>query len=277
MKAAEIKKNVRDRYGKIAKNSQLGKSKASSCCCGSSDHYDISEQIGYSESELSKIPEGADLGLGCGNPIALASLKKGETVLDLGSGAGIDCFLAANKVGKKGRVIGVDMTTEMLLKARANAKKGKYTNVEFRKGEIEDLPVDDDSVDVVISNCVINLVPDKEKAFKEAFRVLRPGGRLMVSDIVLLKELPAKIKKSVAAYTACVSGALIKRDYIKAIKSAGFKNVKIIDEASYPLDDLSSSLCNCSLPDEMGISKKTIIDVANSISSVKVFGIKPKR
>ena len=192
MKEEKVRKTVRERYGRVAKNS-------GSCCasasCGSMPitSEEVSRKIGYSEEEMGSVPEGANLGLGCGNPTAMASLKIGETILDLGSGAGFDCFLAANRVGKKGKVIGVDMTPEMIDKARANAKKGMYGNVEFRLGEIENLPVADSSVNVVISNCVINLSPDKKRAFEEAYRVLMPKGRLMVSDIVLLKELPSFI------------------------------------------------------------------------------------
>jgi SAM-dependent methyltransferase len=167
--------------------------------------------------------------LGCGNPVALASLKKGEVVLDLGSGAGFDAFLAANQVGETGRVIGVDMTPEMLEAARGNAEKGGYKNVEFRLGEIENLPVDDSSIDVIISNCVINLSPDKAAVFKEAYRALKPGGRLMVSDIVLLGELPESVRNSPEAYVSCIAGASMKSDYMKMIKNAGFKNVKAVN------------------------------------------------
>ena len=189
MKEEKIKKLVRTRYAKVAKTS--GSCCASSIsCCSAPTSKEVSSMIGYSQDEMTAVPEGANLGLGCGNPTALASLKEGEVVLDLGSGAGFDCFLAANKVGKKGKVIGVDMTPEMLDKARANAKKGKYINVEFRLGEIENLPVADNSVDVIISNCVINLAPNKKRVFEEALRVLSPKGRLMVSDIVLLRPLP---------------------------------------------------------------------------------------
>ena len=232
MKKEDVQKTVRERYGKIAKQS------GSSCCGGcqlrlhksvraavnsSNVAQNISKKIGYSDEDLNAVPEGANLGLGCGNPVALASLKTGEVVLDLGSGAGFDCFLAASKVGAKGKVIGIDMTPEMLDKARENARNGGYKNVEFRLGEIENLPVADNSVDAIISNCVINLSTDKRRVFEEAFRVLKPGGRLMVSDIVILKELPDFIKDSVDAYVGCVSGAIKKNEYLKAIKASGFE------------------------------------------------------
>ncbi len=275
MKEEKIKEFVKDRYGKIAK-------KGSSCCesaipcCGETDMASaISQKIGYSEEELKSIPEGANLGLGCGNPIALASLKEGETVLDLGAGAGFDCFLAANQVGPTGRVIGVDMTPEMVGKARENAKKGDYTNVEFKLGEIENLPVDNDSVDIIISNCVINLSPDKPKVFEEAFRVLRPGGRLMVSDIVLLKELPDFIKESIDAYVSCVSGALLKKDYITAIKNAGFQDVYIIDEISFPADFLDLDPLVDQIKTHINVSSDEIKDIANSVVSIKISGTKP--
>jgi SAM-dependent methyltransferase len=218
MEKEEIGKIVRQAYGDVAKqgSSCCGPAKP---CCGSTDlAQNISRNIGYSEEELKAVPEGANLGLGCGNPIALASLKEGEVVLDLGSGAGFDCFLAANQVGRTGKVIGVDMTAEMLERARENARNGNFDNVEFRIGEIENLPVGDNQVDIIISNCVINLSPKKKRVFQEAFRVLRPGGRLMVSDIVLLKDLPEEIKNSVAAYVGCIAGATTKEEYLKAVK-----------------------------------------------------------
>ncbi|OGP74967.1 MAG: arsenite S-adenosylmethyltransferase, partial [Deltaproteobacteria bacterium RBG_16_50_11] len=201
----DIKEIVKEGYAKVAKQGSSCCGPGSSCCGSADLAEDISRRIGYSEEEITGVPEGANLGLGCGNPVALASLREGDTVLDLGSGAGFDCFLAANKVGKKGKVIGVDMTPEMIEKAKENAKKSNYRNVEFRRGDIETLPVDDDSIDVVMSNCVINLSPDKAKVFKEAFRALKPGGRLTISDIVLLKELPGFVKESIEAYVGCVS------------------------------------------------------------------------
>jgi ubiquinone/menaquinone biosynthesis C-methylase UbiE len=233
--------------------------------------------MGYSEEEMKSVPEGANLGLGCGNPIALASLKEGETILDLGSGAGFDCFLAANKVGKNGKVIGVDMTPEMIEKARENAEKGNYDNVEFRLGEIENLPAADNSVDIVISNCVINLSPAKNRVFNETFRVLKPGGRLMVSDIVLLKQLPDFIRESAQAYVGCVSGAMIKNDYITAIRDAGFHEVKIIDEMSFPIECMLNDATAKEIMQKANISHEQVKEVGKSIRSIKVAGTKPNK
>jgi arsenite methyltransferase len=183
--------------------------------------------LGYAETDLDGIPDGANLGLGCGNPVALASLKPGQTVLDLGAGAGFDAFIAARAVGATGRVIGVDMTPEMISKARANAKKGGYTNVDFRMGEIEALPVADASVDVIISNCVINLCPDKGPVYREAFRVLRPGGRLAVSDVVAREELPDDVKQDLALHSGCLAGATLHTELIQVLTDAGFTDITI--------------------------------------------------
>jgi arsenite methyltransferase len=264
----KIRKVVREGYAEIAKRG--------SCCCQPSLAEDIGKKIGYSEEELESVPEGANLGLGCGNPTALASLREGETILDLGSGAGFDCFLAANKVGGKGKVIGVDMTPEMIARARANTQKGGYKNVEFRLGEIENLPCADSSVDVVISNCVINLSPDKKKVFREAFRVLKPGGRLMVSDIVLLRELPDFIRQSVAAYVGCVSGALLKNDYLETISETGFQEVRIMDETYFPLDCMANDPTAKTIINKLKVTDGDIKDIENSVASIKVSGVKPK-
>lgn len=212
-----IKKIVKDAYGQIA-SSGCG---CSSGCCGG-DNEGIARSIGYSDEDLKQAPD-ANLGLGCGNPTALDEIVEGMTVLDLGSGAGFDCFLAAQKVGKAGKVIGVDMTAQMIRKAKENAKKYGYNNVEFRLGDIEELPVDDSSVDVIISNCVINLAPDKAKVFSEAYRVLKPGGKLLVSDMVLVRELSEKDRNDEELIAGCVGGAILKRDYIRLVREAGFK------------------------------------------------------
>ncbi len=275
MKEEEVKTAVRKGYARVAtQGSSCGCSPVSSCCGNTSLARKVSEGIGYSEEELGAVPDGSNLGLGCGNPVALASLKEGETVLDLGSGAGFDCFLAANKVGKKGRVIGVDMTPEMIDKARTNARKGKYTNVEFRLGEIETLPVADGTVDVIISNCVINLSPDKRQVFQEAYRVLKPGGRLMVSDIVLLKELPAFIRDSVEAYIGCVSGAIKKDDYLKAIELAGFKEAKIVDETVFPVEFMTNDPTVKAIIADLKIPAEALREFARSVMSIKVHAAK---
>ncbi len=275
MKDEKIKKVVREGYAGIARQ-------GSSCCspsasgCGSAGlAQDISQRIGYSKQELKAVPEGANLGLGCGNPVALVSLSEGETVLDLGSGAGFDCFLAAGRVGKKGRVIGVDLTPEMIARAKENAAKGDYENIEFKLGEIENLPVADSSVDVVISNCVINLAPDKGKVFAETFRVLKAGGRLMISDVVLLKELPDFIKSSIEAYVGCLAGAIMKDEYTAAIKAAGFSEVKVIDEASFPIETVVNDPTAKALIELIRIPMEEVKELAASVVSIKVSGVKP--
>jgi len=263
MEKEKMKKIVRKDYGKIAKNE--------SCCCGPGN----SREIGYTEEELRSVPEGA-FSLGCGNVVGLASLEEGETVLDLGSGVGLDCFLAAKRVGGKGRVIGVDMTPEMIDKAREIARKGNYRNVEFRLGEIENLPVADGSIDVIVSNCVINLSPYKRRVFKEALRVLKPGGRLIISDIVLLRELPEAIKKSAKAYIGCLSGAIRKDKYIDVIKEAGFQQVKIIEEAHFPVECLVNDPTAKIVIENSNISIEKVREIADSVVSIKVYGVKPK-
>lgn len=275
MKKEDIKKAVKKGYARIAKQ-ETSCCPGSPCCSGPVSAKGISKTIGYSENEMNSVPEGANLGLGCGNPVAIASLKQGETVLDLGSGAGFDAFLAAAKVGKDGRVVGVDMTPEMIEKARRNAKKGGYTNVEFRLGEIEKIPLDDNSVEVVISNCVINLSPDKESVFKEAYRVLKPGGRLMVSDLVLVKELPAIIKESVEAYVGCLAGAIVKDNYLNCIKSAGFQKIKVVNEANYPVETMANDIAAQVLKNNPGINKKDLNKLETAVASIKVSALKPR-
>ena len=219
-----IREEVRRRYGATAS----GASGCSDTCCTVTDATDL----GYSDVDKAAAPEAADLGLGCGNPLAIASLRPGQVVLDLGSGAGFDCFLAARAVGENGKVIGVDMTHEMLAKARANAQKNGFANAEFRLGEIEALPVADNSIDVIISNCVINLSPEKQRVFNEAFRVLKSGGRLAVADVVATAPLPEEVKGVWSAYTGCMAGASQIADLESMLKSSGFKNIKIAPKDS---------------------------------------------
>ena len=272
----DVRDVVRDKYGEIAKTKSSCCGPAASCCGPGGQAESISMAMGYSGEALKSVPDDANLGLGCGNPTALASLKEGEIVLDLGSGGGLDCFLAAEKVGQSGKVIGVDMTPEMVSLARKNAEKGNHTNVEFRLGEIENLPVADNTVDVIISNCVINLSPDKGRVFQEAYRVLKPGGRLMISDIALLKPLPEFVKESIAAYVGCVAGALLKDDYISAMASAGFENVTAVNEKPFAITMAESSdpLIQ-SLIDECNPSPEQVKDLAGSIVSINLVGEKP--
>ena len=235
-----IKKIVKKNYGQIAQRN-------SSCCgggscCSGSGSDNLSKIIGYSDAQINDVPDGANLGLGCGNPLAITSLKTGDVVLDLGSGTGFDAFLASRKVGDTGKVIGIDMTDEMVKRAKENATKGNYTNVEFRLGDIEDLPVDDALIDVIISNCVINLAPNKEKVFKESYRVLKHGGRLTISDIVLTKQLPKELKRNEELLTGCISGSILKQDYFSLLEKAGFANIKIHKEVPMFLENYALSV-----------------------------------
>jgi arsenite methyltransferase len=231
----QIRQSVRRRYGEIAKqaaSSGCGCSPISSCCSKDLRPIEkISRVLGYSQEQLDSVPEGANMGLGCGNPQVLALLKPGETVLDLGSGGGFDCFLAARSVGESGRVIGVDMTADMVSKARQNAEKVGAKNVEFRLGEIEHLPAADASVDVIISNCVINLSPQKIDVFREAFRVLKPGGRLAILDVVALQTLPEEIKNDLSLVSGCVGGAEQAEDIVNLLRKSGFSDVRIRPKA----------------------------------------------
>jgi len=270
MKQEDIKKIVRVRYGDIASKGGACCSPEASCCGTQNTAERIGMTVGYSPQDLQEVPDGANLGLGCGNPVALASLQEGQTVVDLGSGAGFDCFLAAKRVGADGLVIGVDMTPAMLDKARENARKGNYGNVEFRLGEIENLPVADDAADIVISNCVINLSPDKTRVFAESFRVLKPGGRLMVSDIVLLGELPELLKNSLEAYCGCVAGALPEKEYMEAIREAGFREVMIIQQKLYSIKELLACFPDITTDED---SEKLF---ATQVASITVSGIKGK-
>ncbi len=220
---------VREKYGSVAE----GKTGAAGCCSGPEDAEAVLAQIGYGADDAALIPDGANLGLGCGNPVAFAEIRPGETVLDLGSGGGIDCFLAARRVGPTGRVIGVDMTPAMIERARATAERAGLRQVQFRLGEIEQLPVSNGTVDVIISNCVVNLSPDKPQVFREAARVLRPGGRLMLSDLVLLRDLSPELQRNVELYAGCISGAALKDDYLRMLREAGFDQVEVVSEGRY--------------------------------------------
>ncbi|MHB8869493.1 MAG: arsenite methyltransferase [Thermoleophilia bacterium] len=231
MKDDEIRQAVRRQYGQVATSEGAGCGCGPACCDASAPSAEgISQGLGYSAEDVMSIPLGANMGLGCGNPQAIAALREGEIVLDLGSGGGFDCFLAARQVGDTGHVIGVDMTPEMVTKARANAEEGGYSNVEFRLGEIENLPVADSSVDVIISNCVINLSPDKLRVFSEAYRVIKPGGRLAISDVVALSELPEEVRKDMELYTGCISGASLVSKIEQMLTETGFMKVSVVPQ-----------------------------------------------
>ena len=231
----QIRESVRKRYAGIAVSGKGGCGCSTPSCCSSKapSAKGQSQRLGYSKKDVEAVPKGANMGLGCGNPQAIAMLKKGEVVLDLGAGGGFDCFLAARQVGARGRVIGVDMTPEMVAKARANARKGRFENVEFRLGEIEHLPVADSSVDVILSNCVINLSPDKEQVYREAYRVLKPGGRLAISDVVAVRPIPAAVRRDFDKHSGCVAGALRVRKLEGILRTVGFTSSAVnVKEAS---------------------------------------------
>jgi len=261
MNTSDIRETVRERYGKVAETSP---GEPHGCCggsCGCGSTVTL-EELGYSAEQRAAIPAGADLGLGCGNPLGHAAVKPGETVLDLGSGAGIDAFIASREVGPTGRVLGVDMTASMISRARGNAAKGGFTNVEFRLGEIENLPVADGTVDVVISNCVVNLSPDKPRVFRETLRALRPGGRVVLSDLVLVGPLPEAVRTSVEAYVGCIAGASAKDEYLTLMREAGFEGVEVLEEKKYGAGAFG--------PDE-----KEAEATLEAVRSVKVRAFKP--
>ncbi len=268
----EILKNVKSGYADILKRNTKKNflTNIFSCCNPAEIANDIGKKIGYTEEELTKVPADANLGIGCGNPTALASIKKGETILDLGSGAGFDCFLAATETGPTGQVIGVDITPEMIAQAEKNAAHGNYQNVEFKLGAIENLPIEDNSIDLIISNCVINLSNQKDQVFREAYRVAKPKGRLMISDIILLNDLPDYILNSVEGHIACLSGAIRKEDYLEAIKGAGFSQVKIDKQTAFPLELMLNDPIARKIVQENNLSDSEIKVIANSIVSMSI-------
>lgn len=272
MNNEQIQNNVKSGYADIVKRNTKKSFLPNifQCCDPKKNATDIGKKIGYTEEELKNVPEDANLGIGCGNPTALASIKKGETILDLGSGAGFDCFLASRETGETGKVIGVDITPEMVAQAKKNAEIGNYKNIDFKVGEIENLPVESNTIDLIISNCVINLSNQKEHVFKEAFRVAKPKGRIMISDIILLNDLPDYVKDSVEGHIACLSGAVRKENYINAITKAGFKDIRIDKQAPFPLELMLNDPIAEKIVRENNLTEKEIKDIANSIASISI-------
>jgi SAM-dependent methyltransferase len=274
MKEDDVRRAVRNRYGSIAREGTVG------CGCGctgesgtSADLVTLGHTVGYSESEMGAVPDGTNLGLGCGNPTALARLKEGETVLDLGSGAGFDCFLASKEVGPKGKVIGVDMTPDMVERARRAGEAGGYHNVEFRLGEIEALPVPDDSVDAVISNCVLNLSPARDRVFAEVMRVLKPGGRIMISDLISVHPTPQFLLENTDALVGCLP---VQEDrYLGQLRAAGLENVEIVEEKTYPTDLLTADPAVQDFLNAHPGEEKIVLDFIASIRSGMIQGTKP--
>jgi arsenite methyltransferase len=264
----QIREMVSEGYARVARE-------ASCCCGGKAPGADAAaRKVGYQQEQLDAVPGGANLGVGCGNPTAIDALRPGEVVVDLGSGAGLDSFLAARQVGETGRVIGIDMTGAMLEKARENARKGGFDNVEFRQGIIEELPLEDESVDVILSNCVINLSPEKHRVFAEAYRVLKPGGRIMVSDVVLEQELPEKVLDSVEAYIGCVAGASLRGEYLETIRRAGFSEVRVEREACFgDAIDLEDPRIAGAMRD-LELTREQVSDFAKAVTSIHVFARK---
>lgn len=277
MDTSSVKQSVVEGYGKLAKSTKKGLfSKLFACCDPSENANQVGKIIGYSEKELNSVPENSNLGVGCGNPSALAGIKKGETVIDLGSGAGFDAFIVSPIVGKEGKVIGIDLSDDMLDLAQTNAKKGQYTNVEFVKGDIEQLPLEGNIANHVISNCVINLSLNKGDVYKEAYRVLKVGGKLSVSDIVLEKELPEFIKNSLSGHIACVSGAEKIETYLQYVKDAGFKNITITSKSEFPLELMLTDPQVMKLAKEMNFSldSEEAKDIASRVKSISLTATK---
>lgn len=273
----EIKYTVKSGYADLVKRSTKTSFLPTmfQCCDTKEIANSIGKKIGYSNEELQNVPEGANLGIGCGNPTALSSIKKGETILDLGSGAGFDCFLASKETGITGKVIGVDITPEMVLQAKKNAEKGKYQNIDFKVGEIENLPVESNSVDLIISNCVINLSNQKEQVFREAFRVTKPEGRIMISDIILLNDLPDYIKNTVEGHIACLAGAVRKEDYLHAMAKAGFTDITIDKQSPFPIELMLNDPIAEKIVRENNLSEPEIKHITDSITSISISAKKP--
>ena len=273
MSTNSVKQSVVESYGKLAKAVSGNLFSKLFACCHSSDlANEVGEKIGYSKEEIQSVPEGSNLGVGCGNPSALAKIEQGQTVVDLGSGAGFDAFLAAPLVGEKGKVIGIDLSDEMLSLARKNARKGGYKNVEFIKGDIEQLPLENEIADHIISNCVINLSLNKRAVYQEAYRVLKYGGRLSISDIVLEKELPDFVKNSLAGHIACVSGAEKLEDYLQYVKDAGFQDIKIETKTTFPLELMLTDPQVKQIAKEMNfnLNSKEAKDIASRVTSISL-------
>jgi len=273
MESISVKESVVESYGKLAKAAQGGIiSKLFACCDPTQNAANVGKAIGYSEELLNSVPENANLGVGCGNPSALTDIGKGDTVVDLGSGAGFDAFIVSPMVEKEGKVIGVDLSDEMLVLARTNAKKGDYDNVEFIKGDIEKLPLESQTADYIISNCVINLSLNKGDVFKEAYRVLKEGGELAISDIVLIKELPDFVKNSLAGHIACVSGAEKIEDYMQYVKAAGFRDIEIKSKSEFPLELMLTDPQVMKLAKEMDfqLDSEEAKDIASRVISISL-------
>ena len=277
MNTDSVKKSVVDSYGKLAKATSGGVfSKLFACCSPTENANQVGEIIGYSKEEMDAVPEGSNLGVGCGNPAALDKINEGETVVDLGSGAGFDVFNVAPLVGSTGKVIGIDLSDDMLKLAKKNAEQGNYENVEFIKGDIEALPLENEIADRVISNCVINLSLNKGAVYREAYRILKPGGKIAISDIVLERELPDFIKESLAGHIACVSGAEKLDDYIQYVKAAGFKNFKVESKAEFPLELMLTDPIVMKLAGELNfnLDSEAAKDIASRVKSISITATK---
>jgi len=278
MDADVVKKSVINSYGMLAKSKKGGLLSTLFACCNPTKHAnEIAENIGYSKEVLKQVPEDANLGVGCGNPSALTQINEGETVIDLGSGAGFDAFIVSKIAGQKGKVIGIDLSDEMLHLARKNTQKGNYANVEFVKGDIEELPLDNQIADHVISNCVINLSLNKPKVFNEAYRVLKKGGKLSISDIVLEKELPGCVKESLVGHVACVSGAEKLDDYLNYIKDAGFVDIKVASKKKFPLELMLTDPQIMKIARQMNfnLDSEEAKDIASRVTSISLTATKP--